>query len=82
MSAGPDVTPDVLFSSQEKIHQLYQELSISDTDPQIRVQVENVLSSLLGEVRQLQDENKHMEKLYIRYVTLDSCAFSLCFAFE
>ena len=65
-TSAPDVTPVALFSSQEKIHQLYQELSISDTDPQIRVQVENVLSSLLGEVRQLQDENKHMEKLYIR----------------
>ncbi|KAF0302421.1 Ras and EF-hand domain-containing [Amphibalanus amphitrite] len=66
MTCRPDVTPGALFSSQEKIHQLYQELSISDTDPQIRVQVESVLSSLLGEVRQLQDENKHMEKLYIR----------------
>ncbi|XP_037078268.1 ras and EF-hand domain-containing protein homolog, partial [Pollicipes pollicipes] len=53
-------------NSQEKIHQLYQELVSSDTDPQIRVQVESVLGSLLSEVRQLQDENKHMEKLYIR----------------
>ncbi|XP_037092969.1 ras and EF-hand domain-containing protein homolog [Pollicipes pollicipes] len=63
---GEENVLQYLGNSQEKIHQLYQELLNSDTDPSIRQQVESVLGSLLREVKELHEENQQMEKVYMR----------------